>query len=138
MADSILIDTSAWILSFRETGNLKLKEFVKESLEADRAATTNFVIMELLQGCKTKKEYDSLSARLNALPFYAIDDTVWVIAYEAGFALRRKGVTAPTVDILICAIAKRHGLAVLHHDEHIRLIARLLGIQALDFLKQGG
>jgi len=137
MSDSILVDTSAWILSFRETGNPKLKEFLKEAIESDRVATTNFVILELLQGCKTTKEYNALKERLDTLPLLELDESVWSIAYETGFSLRRKGITAPTVDILICSIAKRNGLAILHHDEHIRIISRLLEIQAMDYLKAG-
>ena len=137
MSDSILVDTSAWILSFREAGNPRLKEFLKEAIELDRVATTNLVILELLQGCKTAKEYDSLKTRLDTLPLFAPDEGVWTIAYETGFSLRRKGITAPTVDILICSIAKRNGLAILHHDEHIRIIARMLGLQAMDYLKSG-
>jgi len=135
MSDSILVDTSAWILSFRETGNPKLKEFMKEAIELDRVATTNFVILELLQGCKTAKEYDALKAQLDTLPLFAPDEIVWTIAYETGFSLRRKGITTPTVDILICSIAKRNELAILHHDEHIRIIARILGIESIDYLK---
>lgn len=135
MSDSILVDTSAWILSFRETGNPKLKEFLRDAIEIDRVATTNFVILEILQGCKTTKEYGALKTRFDTLPLFAPDEDVWTIAYETGFSLRRKGITAPTVDILICSIAKRNGLALLHHDEHIRIIARMLGIQAMDYLK---
>jgi hypothetical protein len=84
---------------------------------------------------ETAKEYDVLKAQLDTLSLYAPDEIVWTIAYETGFSLRRKGITTPTVDILICSIAKRNELAILHHDEHIRIIARILGIESIDYLK---
>ena len=135
MDDRVLVDTSAWITSFRETGNQKLKEHLRETLDLDRVVTTNIVILELLQGCKTKKEYDALQARLDVLPLYALNDKTWTIAYEAGYSLRRKGITVPTVDILICSIAKEQSLSVLHHDEHIKAVSREMGVKAVDFIK---
>jgi hypothetical protein len=131
----MLVDTSAWVMSFRETGNPKLKEYLKEALDLDRVVTTNIVILELLQGCKTRKEFDALKSRLDVLPFYSMGGRTWSIAYEAGFSLRRKGITIPTVDILICSLARENGLMLLHHDNHLKVISREMGVKAVDFLK---
>ena len=135
MSDRVLVDTSAWIASFRETGNQKLKEHLRETLDLDRVVTTNIVILELLQGCKTGREYDALKSRLDVLPLYELNEKAWTVAYEAGYSLRRKGITVPTVDILICSIAKDQALSVLHHDEHIKTVSREMGLKAVDFLK---
>lgn len=134
MNDKILVDTSAWIASFRKTGNQKLKDYLRGILDLNRTATTNVVILELLQGCKSKKEYEDLKSMLEALPVYQADNNTWSAAYEMGYSLRRKGITVPTVDILICSIAKSHSLIVLHHDRHMKLIAKEIGISALDFM----
>ena len=134
MADEVLVDTSAWIASFREKGNERLKDYLRDALELDRVVTTNIVVLELLQGCRTRKEYDSLKERLDILSLFPLDDKAWHLAYEAGYGLRRKGITVPTVDILICAIAKAHNLKVLHHDDHMRSLSKELGIKAVDFL----
>ena len=136
MENKLLVDTSAWIASFREAGNQKLKDFLADALDLDRVLMTNIVILELLQGCKTKKEYEVMKTRLDALPFYPVDDTTWSISYEAGFALRRKGITVPTIDIIMCALAKEHGIMLLHHDRHMKTIAPLMGVRAVDFLGQ--
>jgi predicted nucleic acid-binding protein len=55
MSDKILVDTSAWILSFRDSGSQKLKDNLRKALDTDRVVTTNIIILELLQGCRTKK-----------------------------------------------------------------------------------
>jgi len=135
MKDSILADTSAWIASFRVGGNRDLKEHLRTSLDMDRLVTTQIVILELLQGCKDRKEFEALKSRMDVLPLYGVNENTWTLSYEAGYSLRRKGITVPTVDILICSIAREHGLTLLHHDEHIKVIARELDIPSVDFLK---
>ena len=36
MKDKLIVDTSAWIASFREAGNQKLKDFLADALDLDR------------------------------------------------------------------------------------------------------
>ena len=134
MRDEILVDTSAWILSFRGTGNEKLKDCLRDALDANKVATTNIIIMELLQGCKSKKEYETLKSSLDALQLYSMSDTTWNLAYETGYAVRRKGITVPTVDILLSSLAKENRLTILHHDNHLKILTREMGIKAIDFM----
>jgi len=134
MSDKILVDTSAWILSFKSTGNQRLKDYLRVALDSDKVVTTNIVILELLQGCKDRKEYKALKSRLEVLPLYGLTEKIWSIAYETGFLLRTKGITVPTVDILIASIAKENTLILLHHDNHLKIISREMGIKTVDFL----
>jgi predicted nucleic acid-binding protein len=48
--------------------------------------------------------------------------SVWEQAYELGFSLRRKGLTIPTVDLIIAALAIENKSLLLHHDEHYEMI----------------
>ncbi len=134
MFDKLLVDTSAWILSFKDSGDQKLKDYLREAINSDRVVTTNIVILELLQGCKDKKEYEALKSRLDILPLYNITEKSWFIAYEIGFFLKRKGLTVPTIDIIIASIAKENALTILHHDNHLKIISREMGIKTVDFL----
>ncbi|MEW6107855.1 MAG: PIN domain-containing protein [Nitrospirota bacterium] len=134
MSDRILVDTSAWILSFRDSGSQKMKDYLRTAIDSDSVATTKFVILELLQGCKDKKEYDELKSRLDVLATFNITEKTWPIAYESGFLLRRKGFTMPTIDIIMASIAKENKLIILHHDNHLKTICREMGIKAVDFL----
>lgn len=134
MSDKILVDTSAWILSFKDAGNQKLKDYLREALDSNRVVTTNIVILELLQGCKDKKDYEVLKSRLDVLPLYSMTENTWSIAYECGFLLRKKGITVPTVDIIISSIAKENTLTVLHHDIHLKVISREIGVRSIDFI----
>jgi predicted nucleic acid-binding protein len=107
---------------------------LRNVINADRAGITNIIILELLQGCKNKKEYDTLKSRLEVLPLYTLTENTWFLAYETGFLLRRKGLTVPIVDILISSIAKENSLTILHHDNHLKILSREMGIKVIDFM----
>ena len=78
----ILIDTSAWIASFKKTGDDELKEFMKQAITSGLAVTTPIVILELLQGCRSVGERDALKIRLESLDILSITPSVWEQAYE--------------------------------------------------------
>jgi predicted nucleic acid-binding protein len=134
MPGRLLVDTSAWIVSFRKAGHEQLKKTIVAALDTLSVATTNIVVLELLQGCRNRNEYDAMHERLEALEALQITDAVWPLAYTAGYELRRKGITVPTVDILIAAIAKAHDCSLLHHDKHFRALAKHLHINAVDYI----
>jgi len=136
MSDRILIDTSAWIVSFKKTGNESLKQKVVEALASLSAATTPVIVLELLQGCRDKKEYEAMKSRMEALEMLPVNEAVWEAAYREGYDLRRKGITIPTIDILILSIAKIYDCSVLHHDKHFKLVAKHLGVIALDYIDE--
>ena len=136
MSDRILIDTSAWIVSFKKAGNESLKQKVVEALASLSAATTPVIVLELLQGCRDKKEYEAMKSRMEALEMLPVNEAVWEAAYRAGYYLRRKGIAVPTIDILILSIAKVHSCSLLHHDKHFKLVAKHLGVIALDYIDE--
>ena len=136
MSDRILIDTSAWIVSFKKTGNESLKRKVVEALASLSAVTTPVIVLELLRGCRDKKEYEAMKLRIEALEMLPVNEAVWEAAYRAGYDLRRKGITIPTIDILILSIAKVYSCSVLHHDKHFKLVAKHLGVIALDYIDE--
>src|SRR4030042_3881364 len=136
MSDRILIDTSAWIVSCKKTGNESLKQKCVEALASLSAATTPVIVLELLQGCRDKKEYEAMKSRIEALEMLPVNEAVWEAAYRAGYDLRRKGITVPTIDILILSIAKIYDCSVLHHDKHFKLVSKHLGGMALDYIDE--
>lgn len=122
--EKILIDTSAWIVSFKKAGDPQLKEFLKNSILSGMAATSPIIILELLQGCRTVEERDALKIKLESLDILSITQSVWKQAYELGFSLRKKGITIPTTDLIIAAVAIENNSMILHHDEHYEMIAQ--------------
>ena len=122
--ESVLIDTSAGILGFKKGTDQKILDFIKKSISADLVVTTQLIILELVQGCKTAKERDDLHRRLESLSFIELTPDVWKTAYTMAYSLRRKGITVPSVDILIAALAQEYECILLHFDRHYEMIGR--------------
>lgn len=121
--EKILVDTSAWILSFKKTGDPRLKDYLRQSITAGIVSTCSLIILELLQGCRTEEERGSLKTKLESLDALCLTVSTWEQAYELGFALRRKGLTIPTTDLIIAALALENKCVLLHHDQHFEKIA---------------
>jgi hypothetical protein len=118
----ILVDTSAWIVSFKKAGNHDLKEFVKQAIVSGHAVTSPIIVLELLQGCRSVEERDSLRTKLESLDLLPITPAVWEQAYDLGFSLRRRGLTIPTADLIIATLALENKTFLVHHDEHFEMI----------------
>jgi len=119
-----LIDTSAWILALRPQGTQRARHAVALALADGTAATTGIVQLELLSGAKTQKEFRELQEDLSALSQLETTPQVWEAAFRLAYALRRKGVTVPTTDVLVMAVAKENRCALLHADRHFDLMVQ--------------
>lgn len=136
MKDRILIDTSAWIESFKKTGNKSLQQLIIKTLDSSQVATTNIIMLELLQGCHDKKEYAEMKMRLESLELLPANGKVWDTAYNAGYNLKKNGLTIPTIDLIIASIAKSYDYTLIHHDRHFRLVTKHLDISIIDFIDE--
>jgi len=124
MTDGLfLIDTSVWIEALRPGGIVAIRERLNEILAERKGATTPLVLLELLSGARDEKDYEELSEELSALCQFPVNDTVWMKSCRLAFELRRKGVTAPSTDVLIATVAQENQLTLLHADRHFDLIA---------------
>ena len=117
-----LIDTSAWILGLKRNSAFQIKNLLTEILDKDQSATTGIIILELLQGTKTKKEYEEIFSDLSALHYFKENREIWKKASLLGFELRRKGITIPSTDLLIASISVYYNLNILHADNHFEII----------------
>lgn len=132
----VLVDTSAWIVSFKKKGNDELKEFLKHSMEEGTAATNELIILELLQGCRNSKEFQNLKVRLESLNRVEITKGVWKRTFSLGFSLRKKGITIPTVDLVIACLVIENDCFLLHHDRHFAMMRGYAALRAIDFFKK--
>ena len=118
MAD-VIIDTSAWIRFFRY-GSDEVSQLVAELVKNDQAVVTGVVLTELLQGIKTERERQHLTALFSSLPFVETMRDDWQEAGEDLQGLRRRGITVPLTDAVIATVAHRRGLSVLTTDPHFK------------------
>lgn len=121
-------------MSFKRAGNPESKEFLKNAISGGTAATSPIIILELLQGCRSEEERSGLRIKLESLDVLPITQAVWEQAYELGFSLRSKGLTIPTVDVIIAALALENDCTVLHQDKHYEMIASHSTLRAKTFI----
>ena len=127
----ILADTSAWISAFHRNGHQSLKEKLEVALETNVLAICGAILCELLQGAKNAEEYQRLKDRIQALHYLSTPEQTWEKAARLSFSLRRKGLSIPTIDVMIAQTAIENDCALLHNDKHFELIAKHSVLQAV-------
>lgn len=131
--DKVIVDTSAWIESFRPKGENKLKELLKELISDGKTLLPGIIKTELLRGTKSKKEFQMLDELLGSLVYLPVADDFWSRLATFSFDLFRKGVTVPLADTYIAFLAIENTVPLLHLDTHFDLIAEKTGLQILEF-----
>jgi predicted nucleic acid-binding protein len=120
----VLADTTVWIHFLRGSG-VQFRERLVPLIMADTLATTPVIVMELLRGARSSKEYDKLNMDLAALRHLDISAKVWQRAFKLGYTLRQNGLNAPLTDTLIVAVAQEYDACLLHDDRHFEMIAAI-------------
>ncbi len=119
----VLIDTSAWIEFYHPQGSPEVKRAVTEALERHEIAAVAPVVVELLSGAKTEKDYEALQADLEALSLLPLREEEALAAARLAWTLARAGQRVPTIDLLIAAAAQVHGYEIWHFgDGHFQTI----------------
>jgi len=112
-----LIDNSAWArLAHPSLDDDRVAELAEE-FEAGTITVCVPFLLEAGYSARTASDHAELLDDLRALPQVAIDETVERRALQAQAQLARVGHhRLPPVDLLVAALADRHGLDVLHYD----------------------
>src|ERR1700723_1438051 len=124
-----LVDTSVWIDYLREKNNTAVKYFNTLLDEEAPFGITAITYQELLQGARSKSDFDNLVDFLGTQRFYHPQDNVITYQNAAGlyFNCRRKGITIrSTIDCLIAQIAIENNLILLHNDQDFHHISTVL------------
>ena len=127
----VLVDSSAWIHFLRHGDSHPIATLLKTLLQQDMVAAIWLIRLELLSGTSTEEAYRALDADLAALHQLALSEALFQAASVLRWQLHRHGVVVPVVDSLIAACAIYYGCALLHDDQHFRLIARYTPLHIL-------
>lgn len=130
LSPPLLLDNSAW--SRLEAAALP----DARALEIAAAVTAGTVVvclpflLEAGYSARSADHHDALLAELLALPWAELDAEVERRAIAAQRRLARVGHhRLPPVDILIAALADRHGLGVLHYDSDYEVLAERTSLE---------
>ena len=117
----LLLDNSAWArLSALPP---ERADEIAGLIEAGRIGTCLPFLLEAGYSARNVRDRDDLMAELAALPRFPLDADVERRAEDAQRRLTMIGHhRLPPVDLLVAAVADRHGLDVLHYDSDYDLI----------------
>jgi predicted nucleic acid-binding protein len=121
---TLLLDNSAWVRLAGAALPAARADEIADAVESGRIAACLPFLLEAGYSARDARSHDELLAELRALPRYHIDDSVEARALDAQAQLARVGHhRLPPVDLLIGALADRHGLGILHYDHDYDLLA---------------
>jgi len=123
-----LFDTSALILAARLDGAAAA---LREAIDRGRLAVTDIVVVEYLNGARSLAEYDRFAWGLGAATRLRTEPGDWDRVLEVHRLLAASGpghqrsVSVP--DLIVAAVAERHGATLVHYDADYDRIAALTG-----------
>jgi hypothetical protein len=124
MKANVLVDTSIWIEYFNKPDSNAGKS-LENLLKEGRVFLTGIILTELLQGAKIEKEFESILESMSALPFLETTLNTWIQAGRISFALRKKGITIPTTDLIIANLSLENNCKIFTLDLHFNKIPRI-------------
>jgi hypothetical protein len=103
---------------------------IADAIEQRRVGTCLPFLLEAGYSARSAADHDELLRELMALPMLQIDAEVESRALDAQRQLARAGHhRLPPVDLMIAALADRHGVGVLHYDRDYDTIAAKTDLQ---------
>jgi predicted nucleic acid-binding protein len=128
----ILVDTSVLIDYFKNIQNVAAKKMQYILDMRIPFGINSFIFQELLQGAKTKSEFDKLKNYFETQIFYGLKDEKesFAKAAEIYFMCRKRGYqVGSTIDCIIAQTAIENNLLLLHHDSDFTKIAQVINLQ---------
>jgi hypothetical protein len=114
----IVVDSSVWIDYFRGR-NTPEAEKLDTLLGKELVATGDLMLVEVLQGFRTDKDFRQAKKLLQSLTIVNMLDTTIAVKSAVNFrTLRKKGITVrKTIDAIIATYCIENKLSLLHRDK---------------------
>jgi predicted nucleic acid-binding protein len=130
----ILIDTSIWINVLGKKQSANYANALQELIAGRDIALTRFQQLELLQGCKSEKEWLRLSEYLEGQNYLETKSSTWKSAARIFYELRKKGITVRSpIDCCIAQIAIERRVLLIHNDRDFDVIGKSFPLQQKRF-----
>lgn len=128
----ILVDSSVWI-DYLKGAPTPQADKLDALLGTVPLAIGDLILAEVLQGCRTDREFDLVRNTLRALDLIVIGGESAAIEAARNFRrLRAKGVTVrKTIDTLIATRCILDGLELLHDDRDFDPFEQHLGLRCV-------
>lgn len=128
----IVVDSSAFIEYYRPQGNTLASQLVGEAIANDQVLVNGIIQAEIVAFAPSKREFALLTADFTAFHWLELTKEVFNLATELGFAMRQKGFTLPTTDLIIAATAVYTEATLYHLDKHFVIIGDNTSLKQVD------
>jgi predicted nucleic acid-binding protein len=128
----IVVDTSAWIDYFRGI-IVPHTEILDAELQKNMIITGDLIIVELLQGFKTKRAYERAKKLIERLEYRDLAGRAIALKSAENFRLlRSKGVTVrKTIEVIIATFCVENGFQIIHNDRDFDPMEKYLGLSVI-------
>jgi predicted nucleic acid-binding protein len=128
----IFVDSSVLIDYFNGKNNWQVEK-LDELLGKEIVIIGDYVLVEVLQGFRNDKDYETAKNILNAFPCYNIcGEEIAIKSADNYRRLRKKGITIrKTIDIIISTFCIENELLLLHNDKDFFPLEKHLGLQSV-------
>ena len=129
----IFVDSSVLIDYFNGKENWQVDK-LDEILGKEIVVIGDYVLVEVLQGFRNDKDYDTARNVLNAFPCFSICGEEIAIKSAGNYRkLRKKGITLrKTIDVIISTFCIENEFLLLHNDKDFFLLEKHLGLQSVE------
>jgi predicted nucleic acid-binding protein len=120
----VLVDTSIWIDFIQHPVSShadRLEELIREY---NQAVLCGIILQEVLQGIRDDKSYAVTKGRLTKLPYLDMSKEIHLAAASLYRSLRARGITVPSADTSIAALAITNHIPIYTKDDHFSIIAK--------------
>src|SRR5438105_495863 len=121
----VLVDTSIWIETLREGGDIGVRERVTSLVLEGEAAWCDMIRLELWHGVRGGRETKDLVELEQVVVTLPVDEAVWDNAITLAKVSRSRGLTIQSPDLVIVATAQRHGVRIDSMDAHIERLVKM-------------
>lgn len=131
----VLVDTTIWSLALRRrtarlnASELKLVEAWAALVESGLAALIGPIRQEILSGIRREAVFDLIRDHLGDFAILPIEAGDYDEAARFYSVCRSRGISGTSIDMLICAVASRHDVAIFTTDTDFDRYARCLPIR---------
>ncbi len=127
----VIVDTCVWSQFLRRNQPLPnpVAEEVARLVRADAVQLIGPIRQELLSGAQPSERFEQLRQYFRFYPNLPLDEEDDETAATYYNRLRQRGLQSTATDLLICAVAVRHGLKIFTTDADFAAYARHIPIK---------
>ncbi len=128
----ILVDTSVWIDYFNGKSSWQT-DFLDGMLVNSPVIMGDLILIEILQGFRKDKDYNTAKSCLSILPLYQMGGYNLAISSSENYRkLRKKGITVrKTMDVIIATFCIENNITLLHNDHDFEPMVKHLGLDVI-------